>query len=101
MYIFSDEVRQAYEQLPIPFVIDQLIDGKVIPLLISDGFCKLVEMDRDKAAEWFVDGQFERIHPDDVGKVAHVSEEFINHRSGYNVVFRSRHKDSYHYIHIQ
>lgn len=99
MYIFSDEVRQAYEQLPIPFVIDQLIDGKVIPLLISDGFCKLVEMDRDKAAEWFVDGQFERIHPDDVGKVAHVSEEFINHRSGYNVVFRSRHKDSYHYIH--
>ena len=99
MYIFSDEVRQAYEQLPIPFVIDQLIDGKVIPLLISDGFCKLVEMDCDKAAEWFVDGQFERIHPDDVGKVAHVSEEFINHRSGYNVVFRSRHKDSYHYIH--
>ena len=99
MYIFSDEVRQAYEQLPIPFVIDQLIDGKVIPLLISDGFCKLVEMDRDKAAEWFVDGQFERIHPDDVGKVAHVSEEFINHRSGYNVIFRSRHKDGYHYIH--
>lgn len=48
---------------------------------------------------WFSDGQFERIHPDDVGKVVHVSEEFINHRSGYDVIFRSRHEDGYHYIH--
>ena len=99
MYSFPEEIRRAYELLPIPFVIDQLIDGKVFPLLVSDGFCELVEMDRERTVAWFKAGQFERIHPDDVGKVAHVSEEFIGHRSGYNVLFRCKHKDGYHYIH--
>ena len=99
MYSFPEEIRRAYELLPIPFVIDQLIDGKVFPLLVSDGFCELVEMDRERTVAWFKSGQFERIHPDDVGKVAHVSEEFIGHRSGYNVLFRCKHKDGYHYIH--
>ena len=99
MYIFPEEIRRAYELLPIPFVIDQLIDGKAFPLLVSDGFCELVEMDRERTVAWFKAGQFERIHPDDVGKVAHVSEEFIGHRSGYNVLFRCKHKDGYHYIH--
>ncbi len=99
MYSFPEEIRRAYELLPIPFVIDQLIDGKAFPLLVSDGFCELVEMDRERTVAWFKAGQFERIHPDDVGKVAHVSEEFIGHRSGYNVLFRCKHKDGYHYIH--
>ena len=99
MYVFPEEIRRAYELLPIPFVIDQLIDGKAFPLLVSDGFCELVEMDRERTVAWFKAGQFERIHPDDVGKVAHVSEEFIGHRSGYNVLFRCKHKDGYHYIH--
>lgn len=99
MYKFPEEMRKAYELLPIPLVIDQQIDGRVVPLLVSDGFCKLTGLDRDKAMNWFSDGQFERIHPDDVGKVVHVSEEFINHRSGYDVIFRSRHEDGCHYIH--
>lgn len=99
MFVFPEEIRKAYEAIPIPIVIDQLIDGKVVPLLVSDGFCRLVELNRDATMKWFTGGQFERIHPDDAGNVAHVSDDFANHRSGYNVFFRARHADGYHYIH--
>lgn len=99
MYIFPAEIRAAYESLPVALVFDQYVDGKVVPLLISDGFCALVGMARDKALAWFTNSQFERLHPDDVGTVARVSQSFINHESAYDVVFRSRHADGYHYIH--
>ena len=98
MYIFPEELRKAYEAQPIALVYDQLIDGKVVPLLVSDGFCDLVGMDREHAMAWFLEGQFERIHPDDVGRVAHVSVEFANHRSAYDLAFRTRHEDGYHVI---
>lgn len=49
-----------------------------MPLLLSDGFCELVGMDRVHALEWFRKGQFERLHSDDVGRVARVSVEFAN-----------------------
>lgn len=99
MYQFPEEIRKAYEAQPAALVYDELIDGKVVPLLVSDGFCALVGMDRAHAMEWFRKGQFERIHPDDVGRVARVSAEFANKRSGYDLVFRTRHADAYHVIH--
>ena len=99
MYQFPENLRKAYESQPSAFVYDELIDGKVIPLLVSDGFCELVNMDRAHAMEWFREGQFERLHPDDVGRVVRVSEEFANHRGGYDLVFRTKHADGYHVIH--
>jgi hypothetical protein len=99
MYHVPKEIRSAYEAQPVALVYDQLIDGKVVPLLISDGFCELVGMDREHAMRWFRDGQFERLHPDDVGRVARVSVEFANKRSDYDLIFRTRHADGYHVIH--
>lgn len=99
MYIFPDDIRSAYEALPVALVFDQYIDGKVVPLLVSDGFCELVGMDRASAMAWFSNGQFERIHPDDVGNVASVSKGFINHSCGYDVIFRSLHNGDYRFIH--
>lgn len=99
MYTFPSELRKAYEAQPIAFVYDQFVDGKVVPLLVSDGFCELVGMDREHAMTWFSKGQFERLHPDDVGRVARVSSEFANHRSGYDLIFRAKHADGYHMLH--
>ena len=99
MYQFPEEIRRAYEVQPIAIVYDQLIHGKVVPLLVSDGFCKLVGMDRAQAMKWFREGQFERLHPDDVGRVARVSVEFANKQSDYDLVFRTRHADGYHVLH--
>ena len=99
MYHFPKEIRRAYETQPAALVYDQFIDGKVVPLLVSDGFCELVGMDREHAMAWFRDGQFERLHPDDVGRVARVSDEFAHKRSDYDLIFRTRHADGYHVIH--
>lgn len=99
MYQFSENIRKAYELLPIPLVFDQLIDGKVVPLLATDGFCRLVNMSRDKVLEWFSESQFERLHPDDVGNVINTSKLFAEHKGEYKVMFRSKHGDGYHYIH--
>ena len=98
-YQFSEEIRKAYEAQPLALVYDQYIDGKVVPLLMSEGFLELVGMDREHAMKWFEKGQFERIHPDDAGRVMKVSEDFIHHCGVYDVVFRSRHEDGYHFIH--
>ena len=100
MYHFSEEFRQAYESLTFPLVIDQFIDEKVVPLLVSDGFCELTGLDRDKAMILMGAGQYDRVHPDDAGKVAQVSDDFAHHRSGYDQLVRCRHEDGYHLIHI-
>lgn len=99
MYQFPEEIRKAYESQPAALVYDQLIEGKVVPLLVSDGFCELVGLDREQAMEWFRDGQFERLHPDDVGRVLRVSAEFAKKQSDYDLIFRTRHADGYHVIH--
>lgn len=99
MYQFSDEMRRAYESQPAAFVYYQSINGNTIPLLVSDGFCKQIGKDRENAMNWLKEAMFERIHPDDVGKVLKNSEDFANHRSGYDVIFRSRHENDYHFIH--
>ena len=99
MFVFPDPVRKAFEALPLPLVIEQFIDEKVVPLLVSDGFCRLVGKDRKSTMEWFFGSQYERVHPDDVGNVAHVSDEFAHHRGDYNVIFRAKHEEGYHYIH--
>ena len=75
MFVFPDPVRKAFEALPLPLVIEQFIDEKVVPLLVSDGFCRLVGKNRESTMEWFFGSQYERLHPDDVGNVAHVSDE--------------------------
>lgn len=99
MFVFPEEIRYAYERLPIPLVVHQFIDETVVPLLVSDGFCRLVGMDRESAMKWFSGSQYERVHPDDVGNVARVSDEFAHKRSCYDVVFRARHADGYHRLH--
>lgn len=99
MYEFPEELRKAYEAQPIALVYDEVVDGKAVPLLLSDGFLKLVGMDRERAMEWFKKGQYERVHPDDVGRVARVSESFGKKESGYDIVLRTRHPDGYRMIH--
>ena len=100
MYQFSDELRNAYEAFAIPIVIHQFLNEKVVPLLVSDGFCRLTDLDRPRAMDLMRSGQYSRIHPDDVGKVARVSIEFAHHRSDYDLLIRCLHQDGYHLIHV-
>ena len=99
MYEFSPEVRRAYEKMTVPFVVYQYLDGTVRPLLCSEGFSRQIGVPQEKALSTLSSGLFERLHPDDVGMVARITGSFAKHESDYNMVFRSRRDDGYHYIH--
>ena len=99
MYQFPDEIRKAYESMTVPLVIYQFENEKVVPLLVSDGFCLLTGLSHEKALEMLGASQYNLIHPDDAGKVAKVSDDFAHHRGDYDLLIRCRHQDRYHLIH--
>ena len=100
MYQFPDEIRKAYESMTIPIVIHQFENEQVIPLLVSDGFCLLTGLSREKAIEMMGASTYHRVHPDDAGKVAKVSDDFAHHRGNYDQLIRCRHEEGYHLIHV-
>ena len=90
MYKFPEEMKKAYESSPISFVYYQNIDDRAVPVLASDGFCKNTGMPRERVLEWLRRGMFERMHPDDVGVMSRISDDFLHKRGSYDVVFRCR-----------
>ena len=100
MYQFPEDIRKVYERQPLSFVYYVLNEsGKAVPALVSDGFCRNVGMTREQAMEWLGHGYFERMHPDDAGIAARVSEEFLQKRSVYDLLFRCRIGEGYRFIH--
>lgn len=90
MYQFPDDLRRAYESSPVSMVYYQDIDGKAVPVLASDGFCLKCGVDREHVLDWIRIGMFERMHPDDVGMVSKVSDDFLQRKGPYDIVFRCR-----------
>ncbi|MBR6336945.1 MAG: EAL domain-containing protein [Ruminococcus sp.] len=90
MYEFLPECREAYERQKIPLAYYQVEGGKPVPLLVSDGFCELMELGHDELIEYLQGAMFERLNPDDVGKVTKAVEDFVLGRNDYNIVYRSR-----------
>ena len=99
MYIFPEEMRKSYESSPLSFVYYQEIEGKIVPLLASEGFCRNIGIEGDNLLTWLSEGMFERMHPDDVGVMVKISQDFIHRAGPYDVVFRCRIGKDYQYIH--
>ena len=75
MYTFPEDLKRAYESSPLSFAYYQNIDGRAVPVLASDGFCRNAGMDREAALNWLRIGMFERMHPDDVGVVSRIADQ--------------------------
>ena len=88
MYQFPEDLRKAYESSAASFIYYQNIDGRPVPVLASDGFCKAVGVSRDKVLDWLSVAMFERMHPDDVGYVFKMGDDFLNKRGPYDMIFR-------------
>lgn len=97
--MIPQEMRIAYESNPLSFVYYQNVDGKAVPVLASEGFCRNVGFERGHVMKWLEAGLFERMHPDDVGVVSKVSDDFLNQRGPYDIVFRCMVGDQYQLIH--
>ena len=88
LYQFDETLKQAYESSPLSFVYYQNINDHAVPILASDGFCRNTGMSRDHVLDWLQNSLFARMHPDDVGVVSQVSDDFLHKRSPYDIIFR-------------
>ena len=89
-YRFPEELKRAYESSALSFVYYQNINDSAVPVLASDGFCRNSGMPREKVLDWLKNGMFERMHPDDVGVLAQISDDFLHQRGPYDTIFRCR-----------
>jgi diguanylate cyclase (GGDEF)-like protein len=61
-----------------------------VPILASGGFVRNTGLNREDALAWLKVSMFERMHPDDVGVVSQISDDFLHQRGPYDIVFRCR-----------
>lgn len=94
MFSFSEEVCLAYEAIPVPLAYFQRSEDKIVPILVSDGLCKMMHADRPALIERLGSSMLERVHPDDAGRITRAVRDFSSHISGYNVVYRILKKNS-------
>ena len=100
MYQFSEAGREALEKLSLPMAFFQDRDGRNIPLLVSDGFCGLLGITREQMMKEQQSSKFDRIHPEDAGRISQAVRNFWKKKGNYDVVYRVRYADnSYHYVH--
>ena len=100
MYHFSENGRQTLEQVSLPLVFFQDIDGQNVPLLVSDGFCNMLGISREQMISEQRWAKFDRLHPGDAGRISEAVKSFWRKESNYDVIYRVRYADNtYHYIH--
>jgi len=102
---YSLETRAALEGLKQPLAVYQLIDGKAVPLLLSDGFCKLYQFSsREQAARFLEHGMYSNLHPDDRTRLSDAALNFfLDEQAEFDVSFRIRIGEAtdYHVIHAR
>ena len=76
-YRYSDEEKAVLEGLEQPLAVYQLIDGHIITLAVSDGFCRLLGYeDRGQAVYDMDHDMYKDTHPDDKERLAAAAWRF-------------------------
>ncbi len=89
-YIYSAESRQALESLPIALAVYQLLQGRVVTLLVSEGMCRLFGVERDALVNRMDQDMFRNVHPDDREMLVSLGYNFATKESPYDVIYRTR-----------
>ena len=90
-----------YQLLMVPMALYRVTNGELDPILVSDGFCKMMNMDSKQLMHLLKKGTFAKIHPDDAGKLQKAVMDFIHKKGEYDVIYRSELDKSgeYTYVH--
>ena len=101
MYVFPDELRKAYESLMLPLAFFCAKNGRLVPLLVTDGLCALLRVDRERLVGHREGNAYDFLHPDDAGRVASALSDFRNKRGSFDIVYRARFSinDDFHFVH--
>ncbi|SDH29960.1 diguanylate cyclase (GGDEF) domain-containing protein [Pseudobutyrivibrio sp. 49] len=91
-YQFGEIERAALEQLNIAMAIYQYIDKRVVTLLVTDGMCKLMGMERKDVTAYLDDDMYKDTHPDDKARVADAALKFAAGGDNFDCVYRTMSK---------
>lgn len=102
-YQFSPQQRKDYESLPIPLGVYQIVDGKVVTLLVSDAMCQMHGMPRHELIKSLDESMFGFVHPDDIGRLAYFGQQEakLGNRFKYDLIYRVKepHTKDYYLMH--
>ncbi|MCR4743144.1 MAG: GGDEF domain-containing protein [Treponema sp.] len=99
-YQYSKSELEILENSEIPFAIYQFVDKHVVTLALSSGFLELFDFDDRKFAYDLMDNNMYRdSHPDDIAELHDAAIDFALDDIPYNIIYRSKVKNSYRLIH--
>lgn len=87
-YQYSKGALQVLERSVIPFVVFQRVDGQIVPLVLSAGFCNLFSVTKEEAYDVMSHNMYRSVHPDDVERVIEEANRFADKGGSFNVVYR-------------
>ena len=88
-YQYQEVERALMERSPIPFSVCQLLDDRVVTLVVSAGFCSLFGCAREEAYARMEGGVYGGVHPDDGARLADELRRFAAEGGAYNVILRA------------
>ena len=92
-YSYSAEERTILENLEQPLAVYQFVDGRVVTLVVSNGFCRLFGYEKREQAVYEMDHDMYRdTHPDDRERIASAAQLFAEGGADavYDVVYRTK-----------
>lgn len=101
-YEYPTDQRSLLESMKVPVAVYQIVDKRVVTLVMSQGLWTLFGYrDREKAYADMNQNIFQYEHPDDAARVADAALRFASEGASYDVIYRAHAIDSsqYHIIH--
>ena len=88
--------------MQVPFAVFQLVDNRIVTLVVSDGFCELLgSVDRAKVYAAMDHDTYRNVHPDDVARVGNAVYRFMKDGRKFESVYRlkKQNESGYQVIH--
>ncbi|SFU57524.1 sensor domain-containing diguanylate cyclase [Butyrivibrio sp. M55] len=101
-YRYSDEELKLLESSPIPFAIYQCIDGKVVTIVMSEGFLELSgyeDVDKKEIYNLVNDDIYRNVHPDDLSSIVEAVNCFLAEGGVFDVIYRQKKDGEYRVVH--
>ncbi len=98
-YQFDDRTKTILEKSCIPYAIFQMVESRIIPLVVSDGFCDIFQIRREDAMDQLEHHIFDNDHPDDVARIGNAVLAFAKEGGDYDILHRSKSGNAYRIFH--
>lgn len=99
-YQFDETTEKYLKDCCIPFAVFQQVNGRVIPLLFSNGACELFAISRERAMDELTHHLFDNDHPDDVARLGNAVHSFAKEESDLDLLYRAKSGEGLKIVHI-